>query len=90
MCGIAGWIDYNLDLRNHEDIINKMTGTLVRRGPDAQGIHLKENVCLMHRRLIVIDPVNGIQPMTKEKAIPAIPLYITENFIIQMSSAASF
>lgn len=67
MCGIAGWIDYNLDLRNHEDIINKMTGTLVRRGPDAQGIHLKENVCLMHRRLIVIDPVNGIQPMTKEK-----------------------
>ncbi|HHW30122.1 MAG TPA: asparagine synthase (glutamine-hydrolyzing) [Clostridiaceae bacterium] len=67
MCGIAGWIDYNRDLRNHEDIINKMTGTLVRRGPDAQGIYLKENVCLMHRRLIVIDPENGIQPMTLEK-----------------------
>jgi len=67
MCGIAGWIDYNRDLRNHEDIINKMTGTLVRRGPDAQGIYLKGNVCLMHRRLIVIDPENGIQPMTIEK-----------------------
>ncbi|NLU26770.1 MAG: asparagine synthase (glutamine-hydrolyzing) [Hungateiclostridium thermocellum] len=67
MCGIAGWIDSNRDLRNYEDIINKMTGTLVRRGPDAQGIYLKENVCLMHRRLIVIDPVTGIQPMTKEK-----------------------
>jgi asparagine synthase (glutamine-hydrolysing) len=67
MCGIAGWIDYNRDLRNYEDIINKMTGTLVRRGPDAQGIYLKENVCLMHRRLIVIDPENGTQPMTKEK-----------------------
>jgi len=67
MCGIAGWIDYSRDLRNNEDIINKMTGTLVRRGPDAEGIYLKENVCLMHRRLIVIDPENGIQPMTIEK-----------------------
>lgn len=67
MCGIAGWIDYRRDLRNNEDIINKMTGTLLKRGPDAQGIFLKENVCLMHRRLIVIDPENGIQPMTIEK-----------------------
>jgi asparagine synthase (glutamine-hydrolysing) len=67
MCGIAGWVDYRRDLRNYEDIVNKMTGTLVRRGPDAQGIYLKENVCLMHRRLIVIDPENGIQPMTIKK-----------------------
>ncbi|NLZ53053.1 MAG: asparagine synthetase B, partial [Thermoanaerobacteraceae bacterium] len=67
MCGIAGWIDYNRNLRNYEDVINKMTATLVRRGPDAQGIYLKENVCLMHRRLIVIDPENGIQPMTIKK-----------------------
>lgn len=67
MCGIAGWIDYNRNLRNHEDVINKMTATLVRRGPDAEGIYLKENVCLMHRRLIVIDPENGIQPMTIKK-----------------------
>jgi asparagine synthase (glutamine-hydrolysing) len=66
MCGIAGWIDYNRDLRNNEDTISKMTGTLVRRGPDAQGIYINENVCLMHRRLIVIDPENGIQPMTIE------------------------
>lgn len=67
MCGIAGWIDYNRDLRKYGAVINKMTATLVRRGPDAQGIYLEENVCLMHRRLIVIDPVNGIQPMTREK-----------------------
>jgi len=67
MCGIAGWIDFSRDLINSKDIINKMTGTLVRRGPDAQGIYLKGNVCLMHRRLIVIDPKNGIQPMTIKK-----------------------
>jgi len=67
MCGIAGWIDHSRDLRKDKDIINKMTATLVRRGPDAQGIYLSENVCLMHRRLIVIDPENGKQPMTIEK-----------------------
>lgn len=67
MCGIAGWIDHSRDLRKDKDIIYKMTATLVRRGPDAQGIYLSENVCLMHRRLIVIDPENGKQPMTIEK-----------------------
>jgi len=67
MCGIAGWIDYNRDLRSHGDIINKMTNTMIRRGPDDQGIYLEDNVCLMHRRLIVIDPENGKQPMTLEK-----------------------
>jgi len=67
MCGIAGWIDNRRDLRNEGEVIKKMTGTLVRRGPDAEGIYLKENVCLMHRRLIVIDPENGVQPMTIEK-----------------------
>ncbi|HHW46830.1 MAG TPA: asparagine synthase (glutamine-hydrolyzing) [Clostridiales bacterium] len=67
MCGIAGWIDYNRNLRDYESTINKMTKTLVRRGPDDQGVFLKKNVCLMHRRLIVIDPENGRQPMTLEK-----------------------
>ena len=67
MCGIAGWIDNRRDLRNEGEVIKKMTGTLVRRGPDAEGVYLRENVCLMHRRLIVIDPENGIQPMTIRK-----------------------
>lgn len=67
MCGIAGWIDFNRNLKNNKDVIDKMTITLARRGPDAQGIFLKENACLMHRRLIVIDPENGIQPMTIKK-----------------------
>jgi len=67
MCGIAGWIDYGRDLKQETAVIDKMTNTLSRRGPDAQGIYLKEKVCLMHRRLIVIDPENGIQPMTIQK-----------------------
>jgi len=67
MCGIAGWIDYQQDLKEKGNIISKMSETLARRGPDAQGVYLEENVCLIHRRLIVIDPENGIQPMTIKK-----------------------
>lgn len=63
MCGIAGWIDFNKNLKERKNIINNMSNTLVNRGPDAGGIYLKENICLIHRRLIVIDPENGIQPM---------------------------
>ncbi|NLK98869.1 MAG: asparagine synthase (glutamine-hydrolyzing) [Epulopiscium sp.] len=67
MCGIAGWIDFTQNLTERKPVIDKMSETLIRRGPDADGIYLKENVCLIHRRLIVVDPENGIQPMTLEK-----------------------
>lgn len=67
MCGIAGWVDFGQDLRNKGNIIKDMSHTLIRRGPDAGGVYLKENVCLIHRRLIVVDPENGIQPMTIKK-----------------------
>lgn len=67
MCGIAGWIDYKENLTERKHIIDKMSETLARRGPDADGIYLKKNACLIHRRLIVVDPENGIQPMTIEK-----------------------
>ncbi len=64
MCGFAVWYSDNETLRDKTTIIEKMTRTLGRRGPDEQGMYIKENVCLMHRRLIVIDPDNGKQPMT--------------------------
>ncbi|WP_058485604.1 asparagine synthase (glutamine-hydrolyzing) [Defluviitalea phaphyphila] len=67
MCGIAGWIDYNKNLRSKENIIDKMSKTLINRGPDAHGVYLKEKICLIHRRLIVVDPEHGTQPMTLEK-----------------------
>lgn len=63
MCGIAGWIDYEHHIEN-DGIINKMSKSLKNRGPDAEGIYREDNVCLIHRRLIVIDPENGSQPMT--------------------------
>lgn len=63
MCGIAGWVDSYEDLMNKENTIKAMSNTLINRGPDAGGIFTRHNVCLIHRRLIVVDPENGKQPM---------------------------
>lgn len=64
MCGIAGQISFNRDMRSMRDVMEKMGQTLAPRGPDAKGIFADENACLVHRRLAVIDPENGAQPMT--------------------------
>ena len=42
-----------------------MTETLALRGPDSCGYYITQNVMLGHRRLVVVDPKGGIQPMTK-------------------------
>ena len=67
MCGIAGWLDKYEDLSEKSDIIGSMTTSLAPRGPDDSGVFLSSahSVCLMHRRLAVIDPNNGQQPMTR-------------------------
>jgi asparagine synthase (glutamine-hydrolysing) len=63
MCGIAGWIDYNRKMSEEQDVLIKMSGTLEKRGPDEGAIYNSPNASLIHRRLIVIDPENGKQPM---------------------------
>ena len=63
MCGIAGWIDYNNDISENTTILNNMINSISKRGPDASGMHKERHACLLHRRLIVIDPENGKQPM---------------------------
>ena len=34
MCGIAGWFDKNVNFTDKEKILNDMSKTLERRGPD--------------------------------------------------------
>ena len=62
MCGIAGEINFKnpIDM----SVMNAMSRKLTPRGPDADGVYSSECACLVHRRLIVIDPENGAQPMT--------------------------
>ena len=66
MCGIAGWFDKNVNFTDKEKILNDMSKTLERRGPDDSGIYIHSPVCLIHRRLAVIDVANGRQPMSKQ------------------------
>ncbi len=65
MCGITGWIDWNKDLSHERELVRAMGQTLVCRGPDAEGVHVSSNAVFAHRRLVVVDPEGGAQPMTR-------------------------
>lgn len=67
MCGITGWVDWDQDLKHQKSTIKKMVQTLTKRGPDASNIFCNLLAALGHTRLIVVDPVGGVQPMTKSK-----------------------
>ncbi|MFD8965654.1 asparagine synthase (glutamine-hydrolyzing) [Streptomyces sp. NPDC059568] len=63
MCGVTGWIDWETDLRSEEATLRAMTETLACRGPDDSGVLLSRHAALGHRRLAVIAPDDGAQPM---------------------------
>lgn len=65
MCGITGWVDWGKDLTHDPTILENMTETMAPRGPDAKGTWIVKHCALGHRRLSVIDPENGAQPMTR-------------------------
>lgn len=63
MCGIAGIITKHEDLSDNIKMLSDMSKTLIKRGPDENGIFIDHNTALIHRRLVVIDKKNGKQPM---------------------------
>lgn len=65
MCGIAGWVDFARDLGQEQQTLAAMGETLRRRGPDTGNSWVERHVALVHRRLIVVDPAGGAQPMEK-------------------------
>jgi len=63
MCGINGIINLNGKIVS-ESKLKLMNDTIQYRGPDDQGIYVKRNVGLGHRRLSIIDLSKaGHQPM---------------------------
>lgn len=68
MCGIAGFynhhINFTSDTNRYTHILNNMKDVLYHRGPDDNGIRIFEKCCLAHTRLSIIDPENGVQPMS--------------------------
>lgn len=67
MCGIAGWIDWGRDLTRQRAVMEAMGRTLANRGPDAEGFWYSRHAAFAHRRLIVVDPEGGAQPMIRKR-----------------------
>ena len=59
MCAIAGMIGIYSD----DGIEAKMLQTMLRRGPDGNGVYHGQDCTLLHSRLAIIDPAGGQQPM---------------------------
>ena len=54
-------------LRKETSVIEKMANTLSKRGPDETNIWNDTHVGFGHKRLIVVDPEGGRQPMSNHK-----------------------
>jgi asparagine synthase (glutamine-hydrolysing) len=65
MCGIAGFVcmEPNAGTRG---VLERMTGAIAHRGPDADGFFHDEHAYLGHRRLAIVDVATGVQPMFNE------------------------
>jgi len=63
MCGIAGIVDLEAPREIAEGRLRAMTDAIAHRGPDGEGRWFAPGVGLGHRRLAIIDPEGGVQPM---------------------------
>ncbi len=67
MSGIAGWIDWKENLMLQGATLVRMADTVAHRGPDDQGQWLSLHAALAQRRLCVIDPQAGAQPLVYQE-----------------------
>ena len=67
MCGICGFCDFTRDNAGPvwREAGERMGETLAHRGPDGKGLWQGADCVLVHRRLAVIDPERGQQPMAR-------------------------
>ena len=65
MCGFTGILRFGAGLKEHDlSALSSMTGSLVHRGPDAQGVWHEGPAALGHRRLSILDLTDAAsQPM---------------------------
>lgn len=66
MCGFVGFSSLERDISSSENIntLKILTKSLSHRGPDEEGFYVSKHANFGHRRLIIIDPENGKQPMS--------------------------
>ncbi len=63
MCGFTGYANFIDKIHHSNSVIQQMNASLSKRGPDEDGYYYSDYVHLAHKRLIVIDPEGGKQPM---------------------------
>ncbi len=66
MCGICGIVSLNPAQPVDRGVLEKMTQTMIPRGPDDQGIYHDTSIGLGVRRLSIIDLSGGHQPIANE------------------------
>lgn len=66
MCGICGWLNYDLAAAVDQNLLFAMNQTMTHRGPDGDGIYCNQNFGMGHRRLSIIDLEAGKQPLANE------------------------
>jgi asparagine synthase (glutamine-hydrolysing) len=65
VCGIVGFVN-PAGRAADRGVIEAMTATVAHRGPDGTGVYCAGSAALGHRRLSIIDPSGGAQPMSNE------------------------
>ena len=66
MCGIAGMVSAAAGERIDASVIHRMCQAIVHRGPDDEGLFVKDGTGLGMRRLSIIDLSGGHQPVFNE------------------------
>ena len=66
MCGLTGIFHPERSGAVDAAVLRRMTDAIAHRGPDGDGFHVEPGVGLGHRRLAIIDPTGGEQPMFNE------------------------
>jgi asparagine synthase (glutamine-hydrolysing) len=66
MCGICGLVAGERDRVPDREAVARMSGRLVHRGPDDDGLFCEGPVALAARRLSIIDLAGGHQPIANE------------------------
>ncbi len=70
MCGICGQYNYKDSRPVIKETIERMTKTLIHRGPDDEGFFISGSLAFGFRRLSIIDLQGGHQPMSdREKSV---------------------
>ena len=62
MCGIAGIVRFD-GAPADQGALRRMADALAHRGPDGEGFYTAGSVGFAHRRLAIIDPAGGAQPL---------------------------